>query len=222
MSVSRGLPEKQRHHWESIYREHPQVYGVEPSSSGLWAAERFARAGAHNVLELGAGHGRDSLWFVRRGFAVTATDYSTEGIEQLKRTASSAELTDLLNAELHDVRHPLTHPSASFDAVYAHLLFSMALSTQDIHAAVREVKRVLAPGGVFVYTVRHTGDADYGQGIGVGDDIWVNDDGIAVHFFTRELVEALALDWQLEEIEELEESEEDEHSRRLWRITQTV
>ncbi|MFB7225620.1 zinc ribbon domain-containing protein [Streptomyces sp. NPDC056227] len=48
----------------------------------------------------------------------------------------------------------------------------MALSTKEIHALVGEVRRVLRPGGVFVYTVRHTGDAHYGAGTGHGDDIW--------------------------------------------------
>ncbi|MFE0173315.1 methyltransferase domain-containing protein [Streptomyces sp. NPDC059002] len=48
---------------------------------------------------------------------------------------------------------------ASADAVFAHMLLCMALSAKEIHAAVGEVRQVLRPGGIFVYTVRHTGDA---------------------------------------------------------------
>jgi hypothetical protein len=41
------------------------------------------------------------------------------------------------------------------DAVFAHMLLCMALSTQEIHALVSEIRRVLRPGGTFVYTVRN-------------------------------------------------------------------
>ncbi|WP_327316210.1 class I SAM-dependent methyltransferase [Streptomyces sp. NBC_01235] len=68
------------------------------------------------------------------------------------------------------------------DAVSAHVLLCMALSTQEIHALVAEVRRVLRPGGAFVYTVRHTGDAPYRAGTGHGDDIWEHG-RFAVHFF---------------------------------------
>lgn len=212
------LPEKQRRHWESAYRENPRMYGLEPSSPGVWAAGRFVGAGVRHVLELGAGHGRDSLHFARRGLEVTATDFSAAGIEQLQQTARSLDLAEGLRAEVHDVRHALPYGDATFDAVYAHTLLSMALSTEDIHAAVAEVRRVLRPGGVFVYTVRHTGDAHFGDGIGVGDDIWVHG-GFAVHFFSGGLVDSLARGWEVEEVHSFEEGE---LPHRLWRVTQTV
>jgi hypothetical protein len=39
-------------------------------------------------------------------------------------------------------RRPLELPDASVDAVYAHMLLCMALSTAEIHAAVAEAARV--------------------------------------------------------------------------------
>ncbi|MFE2432017.1 hypothetical protein ACFXJ5_35505 [Streptomyces sp. NPDC059373] len=70
---------------------------------------------------------------------------------------------------------------------------------------------------VFVYTVRHTGDAHYGARI-ARDDIFEHG-GFAVHFFPRDLVDALADDWDLAEVHPFEEGE---LPRRLWRVTQTV
>ena len=118
---------------------------------------------------------------------------------------------------VHDVREPLPLPDASVDAVFAHMLLCMALSTKEIHALVGEVRRVLRPGGVLVYTVRHTGDAHYCAGTGHGDDIWEHG-GFAVHFFSRDLVDALAGGWRLNEVHAFEEGD---LPRRLWRITQT-
>jgi SAM-dependent methyltransferase len=97
------------------------------------------------------------------------------------------------------------------------MLLCMALSTKEIQALVGEVRRVLRPGGTFVYTVRHTGDTHYGSGTAHGDDIFEHG-GFAVHFFPRHLVDALAEGWNLAEVHAFEEGE---LPRRLWRITQT-
>ena len=60
---------------------------------------------------------------------------------------------------VHDLRQPLPLEDAAADVVFAHLALCMALLTKEIHAVADEVRRVLRPGGVFIYTVRHTGDA---------------------------------------------------------------
>ncbi|GAA4857707.1 class I SAM-dependent methyltransferase [Saccharopolyspora rosea] len=206
------LAAEQRGHWQRTYRDHPDMYGTGPSDPARYAASRFP-AGAR-VVDLGAGHGRDSLFFARRGFAVTALDFSAEGLDQLRRHAAAEGLD--VTALAHDVRDPLPLADGSADAVYAHMLLCMALTTAQLHALVAEIRRVLVPGGVFVYTVRHTGDAHYGVGTAHGDDIYETG-GFAVHFFDRPLVDDLAADWTLEEVLAFEEGE---LPRRLWRVTQ--
>ncbi|WP_405445896.1 class I SAM-dependent methyltransferase [Streptomyces erythrochromogenes] len=212
------LAEVQRAHWQQAYGDHPGMYGEEPSEPAVRAAAVFGATGAREVLELGAGHGRDALYFARQGFSVLATDFSPVGLEQLSEAAAAHGVAVRVATEVHDVREPLPLRDASVDAVFAHMLLCMALSTQEIHALVAEVRRVLRPGGVFVYTVRHTGDAHYQAGTGHGDDIWEHG-GFAVHFFPRELVDALAEGWTLDEVAAFEEGG---LPRRLWSVTQTV
>ena len=60
----------QRRHWDSAYAANPEMYGGQPSAPAIQAATVFRDAGAHDVLELGAGHGRDALFFAQQGFAV--------------------------------------------------------------------------------------------------------------------------------------------------------
>ena len=208
--------EAQRRHWDSTYAAHPAMYGDRPSAPAVHAAKVFRDAGAHDVVELGAGHGRDALFFAREGFAVHALDFSPTGLRQLTEAARALGIGERARTTVHDIRTPLPLPDASADAVFAHMLLCMALSTEQIHSAVDEVRRVLRPGGVFVYTVRHTDDAHYGAGISHGDGIYEHG-GFAVHFFTRDLVTALADGWALTEIHAFEEGE---LPRRLWRITQ--
>ncbi|MFF4646988.1 class I SAM-dependent methyltransferase [Streptomyces sp. NPDC001389] len=213
-----GLDEAQRRHWQSTYAAHPGMYGEEPSAPAVHAAAVFRAARVGDVLELGAGHGRDALFFAGEGFTVHATDFSPVGLEQLRDAARSRAVAERVTTSVHDVREPLPLPDASVDAVFAHMLLCMALSTDELHALVAEVRRVLRPGGVFVYTVRHTGDAHYGAGTAHGDGIFEHG-GFAVHFFDRALVDALADGWILDEVHAFEEGE---LPRRLWRVTQTL
>ncbi|WP_409474347.1 class I SAM-dependent methyltransferase [Streptomyces sp. HC307] len=218
MEEEQDLAEGQRRHWQDTYAAHPGMYGGQPSAPAVHAASVFRAAGAQNVLELGAGHGRDALYFVREGFTVRATDFSATGLQQLRDAARAQQVAERITTAEHDVRDPLPLPDASVDAVFAHMLLCMALSTKEIHALVDEIRRVLRPGGVFVYTVRHTGDAHYSAGIAHGDDIYEHG-GFAVHFFPRELVDALAHGWTLDEVHSFEEGD---LPRRLWRVTQTL
>nr|WP_240979915.1 class I SAM-dependent methyltransferase [Streptomyces sp. HNM0574] len=212
------MAEAQRRHWQRTYAANPGMYGERPSAPAVHAAAAFRAAGARKVLELGAGHGRDALYFAREGFTVQADDFSPTGLEQLRDAAHAQGVAGEVTTAVHDVRDSLPLPDTSVDAVFAHMLLCMALSTKEIHATVAEIRRVLRPGGTFVYTVRHTGDAHHGAGTGHGDGIWEHG-GFAVHFFDRALVDALADGWDLDEVHAFEEGD---LPRRLWRVTQTL
>ncbi|MFI5525891.1 class I SAM-dependent methyltransferase [Streptomyces platensis] len=218
MADEQELAETQQQHWQSTYAAHPGMYGRQPSAPAVHAADVFRTAGVRDVLELGAGHGRDALYFARAGFIVQATDFSPTGLEQLRDAAQAHGVAGQVTTVVHDVRDTLPLPDASVDAVFAHMLLCMALSTKEIHAAVGEIRRVLRPGGILVYTVRHTGDAHYGTGTAHGDDIHEHG-GFAVHFFDRALVDALADGWTLDDVHAFEEGD---LPRRLWRVTQSL
>ncbi|MFE7753942.1 class I SAM-dependent methyltransferase [Streptomyces sp. NPDC057429] len=213
-NTENDLASAQREHWQGTYAAHPGMYGEQPSAPAVHAAEMFRAAGAREVLELGAGHGRDALYFAREDFTVQATDFSPVGLEQLREAARAQGVAGRVTTAVHDVREALPLPDGSVDAVFAHMLLCMALSTEEIHAAVGEIWRVLRPGGVLVYTVRHTGDAHYGAGTAHGDGIYEHG-GFAVHFFDR----ALADGWTLNEVHAFEEGD---MPRRLWRVTQNL
>ena len=63
---------------------------------------------------------------------------------------------------------------------------------------------MLRPGGLVVYTVRHTGDAHHGTGTPRGDDMYEHG-GFIVHFFDDRLVQRLASGFDLLDVTELTE-----------------
>jgi cyclopropane fatty-acyl-phospholipid synthase-like methyltransferase len=88
------VADAQRAHWQATYTQHPQMYGMEPSEPARRAAEVLRAAGAGTLLELGAGHGRDALFFARKGFTVYATDFSATALKQLTEAARESGLAD--------------------------------------------------------------------------------------------------------------------------------
>ena len=96
------------------------------------------------------------------------------------------------------------------------MLYCMALPTPRLEALSAEVRRVLRPGGLQIYTVRSAADPDVGAGTSRGDDMYESN-GFVVHFFSRDLVERLARGFDLLDVTEFEEGE---LPRRLYRVTQ--
>ncbi len=206
----------QRRHWTRVLAERADRYGTEPSLPARAAAERFTAAGAVDLLELGAGQGRDSVFFARSGLRVHALDFTDSGVAAIRAKARASDPPLPLLASVHDCREALPFAEGSFDACFSHMLYCMALPTPQLEALSADVLRVLRPGGLQVYTVRTTADADCGAGIAHGDDIYESS-GFVVHFFSRELVERLARGFELLEVHEFEEGD---LPRRLFRVTQ--
>ena len=206
--------EAQKAHWEMTLATNPEMYGPEPSVPGQYAAKLFQSEGLTRILELGSGQGRDTLGFLRAGFEIDALDYAAEALAQVGEMAG-VELASRLRTTVHDIRDPLPFADNSFDACYSHMLFNMALGTDELVKLAAEVCRVLRPGGPCVYTVRHTEDAHFGAGTSLGDNLFENG-GFVVHFFDRSLVELLAAGFELDDVIAFEEGG---LPRLLWQVT---
>jgi integrase/recombinase XerD len=67
MNSGPDMRDAQRRHWQTMFQAHPHLYGTDPSAPGAYAVELFGRERVGQVLELGAGQGRDTLAFLRAG-----------------------------------------------------------------------------------------------------------------------------------------------------------
>jgi len=205
----------QQRHWENTFSEAEDLFGIEPSEPARIAVELFLKEGKRRILELGGGQGRDALFFASQGFQVDVLDYSEQSITTIAEKARQMGLSDKVKAIRHDIREPLPFEDGIFDACFSHMLYCMALTTAELERLSSEVRRVLRPAGLNIYTVRHTGDAHYGAGISRGEDLY-EVGGFIVHFFTREKVERLAGGYDLVGIDEFEEGD---LPRKLFRVT---
>jgi SAM-dependent methyltransferase len=116
-----------------------------------WIAALHALAVQHGVpggrvLDLGCGTGRAIPSLLKHGYDVSGCDLSPAMIEVARRSASSIELFVADMRALPDAG-PFDLVLCLDDAV------NYLLSEQDLHAAMRSVQRVLAPGGLLIFDV---------------------------------------------------------------------
>ncbi|MFF8914129.1 sulfurtransferase TusA family protein [Streptomyces sp. NPDC015032] len=115
------LAEVQRQHWQNTYTAHPGMYGEETSTTAVPAAQVCPAAGAQDVRELGAGHGRDALYSPREDSTAEAADSSPTGLQQRRQAAQAQGTAERVTTAVHDVCEPLPLADASMDAVFAHM-----------------------------------------------------------------------------------------------------
>jgi SAM-dependent methyltransferase len=191
------------------------MFGSEPSEPALKAAALFERTGHKTMLELGGGQGRDTLFFATRGFHVMVLDYAQAAVDAIVAKAKAQHIDGRVTALCHDLRTGLPFEDASFDNCYSHMLFCMSFTGTELQQLAAEVCRVLKPGGLHVFTVRHTGDPHYRKGFYRGKDVY-EVGGFIVHFFDRAKALCLAAGYDVLQIHEFEEGV---LPRRLFRVT---
>lgn len=97
------------------------------------------------VMDLGCGSGRDSLYFIERGFDVTAVD----GSHELSELASIHIGQDVLTMRFHELSF-----SDVFDGVWANAsLFHMA--PQGLKEVLNKIYNSLKVGGILHMSFKH-------------------------------------------------------------------
>ena len=196
--------DQQSQYWEASFLSKPEMFGLEPSLAAVKALKLFKEQNIINIVELGAGLGRDTIFFAQNSIRVEALDYSNTSIENINNKSKKLNLTDFIKSKVFDVRKKLPFKDNSIDGCFSHMLYCMAFTTADLIKLNNEICRILKPGGINIYTVRHTDDGDYKNGIHRGEDLYEND-GFIVHFFSKEKVNQLSKGFEVLDIEKFEE-----------------
>ncbi|HEY0385012.1 MAG TPA: class I SAM-dependent methyltransferase [Pyrinomonadaceae bacterium] len=154
------------------------------------AAADFTSARGLRVLEIGCGLGTDGAQFAKAGAIYTGVDLTEAAIELARRRF---ELFGLPGKFQTADAENLDFPDNSFDLIYSH---GVLHHTPDTERAVREVHRVLRPGGRAVVMLYHRDSYNYRVNIRVlrraGAHLLKSEPGLKlVHRLTGEPVESL-------------------------------
>jgi SAM-dependent methyltransferase len=156
--------------WNKVYKSDNFFFGEEPSNFALLCFNHMMTTNVKKLLELGAGHGRDTIFFTSNGIEVDALDYSEVAIDILNKIAKEKRLP--IKPRIFDVKSPLPFSDGYFDAVYSHMLLNMKFSLYELHFIFSEIRRVLKPKGLNFFSARNNHDKFFGKGREVDKEIY--------------------------------------------------
>jgi ubiquinone/menaquinone biosynthesis C-methylase UbiE len=107
------------------------------------------------VLEIGCGCGSEAERFARAGAHYTAVDLTNAAVSITRRRLQLAHLDGCF---VQGDAERLPFPDGSFDLVYSH---GVLHHTPDTPLAIREVQRVLAPGGRAIVMLYYRDSLNY-------------------------------------------------------------
>ncbi|WP_028639193.1 class I SAM-dependent methyltransferase [Nocardioides sp. URHA0032] len=140
------------HAWDERYAASDLVWSAEPN---LFVASELADLEPGRALDLAAGEGRNAIWLARRGWEVTAADFSQVALDKGRGLAGETPV--------RWVRADATRwdePAAYDLAVVAYL----QLAAPERRAALRAAYDSLVEGGTLLLVAHDSSNLDEGTG----------------------------------------------------------
>jgi len=196
----------QEEYWETNYTNKPKMFGLTPSFAAEAALKVFKKNNISNIIELGAGLGRDTIFFAKNNIKVEALDYSKTAVMSIKKKIEESNLSKFVSAKVFDVRKKLPFKNNSIQGIFSHMLYCMALKNLEIQNLNNEILRVLEKGGINIYTVRNFEDGDYKNGVHIEEESYQND-GFIINFFSKKKIKDLLVGFSNMKIDRFNEGD---------------
>ena len=144
------------------------------------------------VLDLGCGSGNDTLYFAENGKRVIACDQSVNAIKNIQKNFPEVE------TRCFNMLDGFMFEDNSFEIICADL--SLHYFTEaDTRRILKEIQRILIPGGHLFVRVNSVKDINHGagQGIEIEPHLYRTEDGRLKRFFDEEDVRRLFSDFEI-------------------------
>jgi ubiquinone/menaquinone biosynthesis C-methylase UbiE len=136
-----------RDFWKSYFHFYDTLNAAVPYTAMIERlAEAMAIAPGQRVLDAGAGTGNVAAALAARGARVTGIDFCEHGLEKCRIKVPEGEF------RLADLTQPLPFEDGAFEKATCSLVLQY-LNLEQAGSAVRELARVIVPGGLVGLTV---------------------------------------------------------------------
>jgi cyclopropane fatty-acyl-phospholipid synthase-like methyltransferase len=106
--------------WDRVYSSDSSFFGEDQSNFGLDCYEEFKKHEVKNVLELGCGQGRDTIFFASNGLDVVAMDSSQVAVDALSKIITEKNLP--IKAMIYDVSEGMPFDNSYFVRLFPYVL----------------------------------------------------------------------------------------------------
>ena len=178
--------------WDERYAAHGLVWSAEPNR---FVASQCASLPPGRALDLAAGEGRNAIWLARRGWEVTAVDFSQTALDKGRRLAGAIPV-NWIRADVTTWR-----PDGDFDLA---LIAYLQVPAPQRAAVVRNAFDALGPGGTFLLVAHDATNLTEGTGgpqdpavLMTADDVLADLAGCDVDVVTAGRVSRLVADDQV-------------------------
>ncbi len=179
------MERKQSSSWDVYWKSGANLeYWLEPDQSVVELARKLNRSEIRDVLDLGCGMGRHSLWLANAGYNVTAVDVSVSALDHLKEEAqNNPRVRTVIGSCTQDLFR-----EGSFDLVLSwNVLYHGTRG--EFESAIRLIYRWLRPNGLLLFTCPTRQDAKYGNGQVVAPNAYRSLNSVHpgdIHYFADE------------------------------------
>jgi SAM-dependent methyltransferase len=169
--------------WDERYAASELVWSAGPNR---FVAEELADLPPGTAVDLAAGEGRNAIWLARRGWSVTAVDFSQVALDKGRTLAGDTAL-EWVCADATAWRPP--------QRVDLTVVAYLQLPADQRRAAVRGAVESLAPGGTFLLVAHDSTNLTEGTGgpqdpavLMTAEDVLADLDGLPLEVVRAERV----------------------------------
>lgn len=123
-----------------------------------------------NILDIGCGNGRDSIYFSQNDISVTAIDQAESMIKKLKNDYEGSGITFIAN----DFIEENDFETGSFDYLYSRFTIHAITEDEEIRL-IKKAYKILKKDGMFFIEVRSIHDELFGKGQKVARNAFIYD-----------------------------------------------
>ena len=172
-------------YWNDIYSKQ-NYFGTGPTILALEAHELIKNNSITNILELGCGQGRDSLFFANFGHNVIATDISENAINSVKKIKNEQNIGNL-ELHLHDTLNPFNFTDLKFELIYSNLALQF-FNLKQLSGILSNIKKIMKPNSFFLFSTKKSGDKYFNFGNKLSENSFEYN-GITRFFFNKSELE---------------------------------
>jgi len=174
-------------YWSDMYSK-PNVFGTGPTKLAKIAHDLIQDKPVKNVLEIGCGQGRDSIFFSEKGYFIETFDISKNAITFVNKMKESFNLKNL-NAIVHDVTETFPHSNMFFDFIFSNLALQF-FDIDTLEKIFNNIDRVMKDEATILFSTKKKGDKYHDFGTKISEDAYEHK-GITRYFYDKSILEQM-------------------------------